>query len=116
MTITVGDIYGKFPNFRPEDMIKLCNGNENLNGRTVVPLANIAAFGDKSLSIFAAELEGKNYTNLLAKNERVEINSAAKVKDTDTPQGNENNLNSGSSISMNTSIFDIAQKKDRNIA
>ena len=60
MAITVGDIYGQFPNFRPEDMIKLCNGNENLNGRTVVPLANIAAFNDNNLSIFAAEKEGKN--------------------------------------------------------
>ena len=57
MAITVGDIYGQFPNFRPEDMIKLCNGNENLNGRTVVPLANIAAFNDNNLSIFAAERE-----------------------------------------------------------
>lgn len=116
MTITVGAIYSAFPNFDPKDMIKLCNGNENLNGRTVVPLTNIASFGDKNLSIFAAELEGKNYTNLLAKNERIEINSAAKVKDTDTAQENEKNLNTDSSIPMNTSIFDVAQKKNRNIS
>lgn len=81
MAITVGDIYVQFPNFRPEDMIKLCNGNENLNGRTVVPLANIAAFNDNNLSIFAAEREGKNYTNLLPKNARTQINQEAGIVD-----------------------------------
>lgn len=108
MTITVGDIYSAFPTFSPEAMIKLCNGNKELNGRTVVPLANIAAFGNQELSIFAAEREGKNFTNLVSKQERPKLNRAAGIKDTENPQTgnkNENNLNS---IPMDKSIFDIA--------
>ncbi len=49
MTITVGAIYTAFPGFKPEDMIKLCDGNKELNGRTIIPLANIAAFGQTLL-------------------------------------------------------------------
>lgn len=113
MTITVGAIYAAFPNFNPKDMIKLCNGNEDLNGRTVVPLANIAAFGDKNLSIFAAEKEGKTFTGLLAKNERAEINSAANVKNAGPAQEKDNNVNSGQGIPLDTSVFDIAANKKK---
>ena len=113
MTITVGDIYGKFPNFRPEDMIKLCNGNENLNGRTVVPLANIAAFNDNNLSIFAAEREGKNYTNLLPKNARTQINQEAGIVENTPDKKPGVNLQHQQAIPMDTSIFAI---KSENIS
>ena len=116
MTITVGAIYTAFPNFNPDDMIKLCNGNKDLNGRTVVPLANIAAFGDKNLSVFVAKKEGKTYTGMLPKNERAEINSAAKLKDAEPVQEKDNNANSGREIPRDTSVFDIAAgHKKKNI-
>ena len=107
MTITVGDIYGKFPNFRPEDMIELCDGNKNLNGRTVVPLANIAAFGNNNLSVFAAEREGKAFTGLLPKNSRTKISQEAGIventQDKKPEAGNQNNQ----TIPKDTSIFDV---------
>lgn len=108
MTITVGDIYTAFPGFKPSDMIKLCNGNENLNGRTVVSLANIAAFGDKDLSVFVAKKEGKAYTGLLSKGESAEVSAAAGVnKNTGTQEASNNQ----SQIPMDTSVFDIAAQK-----
>lgn len=110
MTITVGDIYTQFPGFRPEDMIKLCNGNKNLNGRTTVSLSNIAAFGDNDLSVFAAKREGKSFTNMLAKNERIEINQTAGIADNNKDK-NSPDANSSQAIPMNTSIFDVAAKK-----
>lgn len=116
MTITVGAIYTAFPNFDPDDMIKLCNGNKDLNGKTVVPLANIAAFGDKDLSVFVAGLEGKNYTNLLAKNERIEVNSLAKVQDTELSNQDNKMANSNSVIPMDTSIFDISNANKKKFA
>lgn len=116
MTITVGDIYTAFPGFRPEDMIKLCNGNENLNGRTVVPLANIAAYGDMNLSVFVAGREGKSYTNLLATNERAAVNKAAGVKNDEEEKNNGQGVNNQQTIAMDTSIWNIKQPKKENIA
>lgn len=110
MAITVGDIYGAFPGFRPEDMIKLCNGNKNLNGRTEVPLKNIASFGNQDLSIFAAKEEGKTFTNLVSKGERSKLNSAAGVVDKNQDE-NSANQNVQQAIPMNTSIFNVADKK-----
>lgn len=112
MTITVGDIYGAFPSFRPEDMIKLCNGNKNLNGRTVVPLSNIASFGNPDLSIFAAKEEGETFTNLVSKGKRTQLNQAAGIVDNNQDKDkNSANQNVGQAIPMNTSIFDVSQKK-----
>ncbi len=117
MTITVGDIYAAFPNFKPADMIKLCNGNENLNGRTQVSLANIAAFGDEKLSIFAAKMEGKNFTNLLGEKARADVNAAIGVKHSGGPQPqNEIAQNNTKSIPMDTSVFDLTQSNKENIA
>lgn len=113
MTITVGAIYTAFPSFKPEDMIKLCDGNKELNGRTIVPLANIAAFGNKELSIFAAKLEGKNYTNLLAKNERAQVNEAAGVQDAEMSSKNQQEHGQEQVISMDTSIFDVAMNNKK---
>lgn len=110
MSITVGDIYGAFPGFRPDDMIKLCNGNTNLNGRTVVSLSNIAAFGNEDLSIFATQREGKSFTNLLSKDKGIELNKAAGVQDQNKDKTLADN-NAPQSISMDTSVFDIAAKK-----
>ncbi len=108
MAITVGAIYAAFPNFDSKDMIRLCNGNKNFNGRTVVSLANIAAFGDKDLSVFVAKKEGKTFTGLLGKNERAEINSAANVKDAGLAQGNDRTPSTAQVIPMDRSIFDVA--------
>ncbi len=105
MTITVGDIYGKFPNFRPEDMIKLCDGNEDLNGRTVVPLANIAAFGDNNLSVFVAEREGKGFTGLLPKNARTTINKDAGIVENTRDKKSEAVNQTNQTIPKDTSIF-----------
>lgn len=44
MTITVGDIYTKFPSFRQEDMIKLMNGRTDFTGKDSVSLTNIASY------------------------------------------------------------------------
>lgn len=108
MTITVGAIYSAFPTFNPKDMIKLCNGNENLNGRTVVPLANIAALGNKDLSVFAAKKEGKNYTNLLGKQEQASVNAAAGIKETGQTPKADKDSNNAQVIPMDKSVFDIA--------
>lgn len=116
MAITVGDIYAAFPNFKPEDMIKLCNGNENLNGRTQVSLANIAAFGDENLSIFAAKMEGKNYTNLLGEKARADVNAAIGINASEQRPQNEIAQNNTKSIPMDTSVFDLAQNTKENIA
>ena len=108
MAITVGDIYTAFPNFRPEDMIKLCNGNKNLNGRTVVPLANIAAYDDMNLSVFVAGREGKNYTKLLTTKVREEVNETVGVKDNEEPKNDTKNQKSKNVIPRDTSIFEVA--------
>ena len=114
MTITVGDIYGKFPNFRPEDMIELCDGNKDLNGRTVVPLANIAAFGNNNLSVFAAEREGKAFTGLLPKNARTKINQEAEIVDKNQDKtAASGSKQSAGAIPKNTSVFDIAPRKNQ---
>ena len=113
MAITVGDIYGQFPNFRPEDMIKLCDGNKDLNGRTVVPLANIAAFGDNNLSVFVADREGKAFTGLLPKNARTKINKDAGIVENTQDKKPGVNLQHQQAIPMDTSIFAI---KSENIS
>lgn len=112
MSITVGDIYGAFPGFRPEDMIKLCNGNKNLNGRTEVPLSNIASFGNQDLSIFAAKEEGKTFTNLVSKGQRTQLNQAAGIVDKSQDKDkNPAGQNVQQAIPMDTSIFNLSQKK-----
>ncbi len=116
MTITVGDIYSAFPTFSPEAMIKLCNGNKELNGRTVVPLANIAAFGNQELSIFAAEREGKNFTNLVSKEERPKLNKAAGIQDEQVSNQDNKTKSAQQAIPMDTSIFDVAANKKESAA
>ena len=114
MTITVGDIYTAFPSFKPEDMLKLCDGNKNLNGRTKVSLSNIAAFGNDELSVFVAKREGKTYTNLLSKDKRTELNQEAGIVDKNQDKtAASDSKQSARAIPMNTSVFDIAPKKNQ---
>lgn len=114
MSITVGAIYEAFPNFDQKDMIKLCNGNKNINGKTVVPLQNIAEFGDKNLSIFAAKNEGTSFTSLLDESEEVTICSAANVELSPKTQDKDKRADSAQIIPMGKSIFDIAGYNKKN--
>lgn len=87
MSIRVEDIYKAFPNFKPADMQRLC-GTKNYNDKTIVNLKNIAAFGNKDLSIFTARKEGENFINLLPENQRTDFNVMAGVK---APSDNKKN-------------------------
>ncbi len=107
MAITVGDIFTRFPNFKPSDMIKLV-GSEDYNGRTTIQLSRIAALGNKDLSIFVAEREGKDYTKILSENSRKEVNEAAGIKD-ETGTAEETQSKQGK-IPMDLSIFNMKQE------
>ena len=111
MTITVSDIYTKFPTFRQEDMVKLMNGRTDFNGRDTVSLQNIAAFNGenaKELSVFVAKKEGNSFVGML---------NGSKLESVQKETGVQANKNNGSEnkqgtdyIAMNTSIFDVAKR------
>ena len=108
MGITVGDIYTKFPQFPPEAMEKLV-GSKNFNGRTAINLSNLALYNGqyaKDLSVFIAEKEGVNYTNLLSGSKKEETTKLAGINDNTQNSVASNNLQNGG-IPMDTSVFDI---------
>lgn len=113
MAITVGDIYTAFPTFNPKDMIDLV-GTEDFNGRTQIKLSDIARYNGRmaqELSIFTAQKEGKNYTNLLSKAERANISEKADIKtDENKPRDYAQHKGTGS-LPMDISIFDINNKQ-----
>ena len=108
MTITVGDVFTKFPSFKPEDMEKLV-GDSNYDGRTTISLTNIAAYTGqyaKDLSVFVAGQEGQNYTKLLADNQRTEVNKQLGIKNNTTQEGKNQYNSMPAYIPMDKSIFD----------
>lgn len=117
MSITVGDIYGQFPGFNPKDMIALMNGRTDFDGSDTVSLSNIASYNGSfasQLSVFVAEREGKSFTNLLPKNQRITVNAAAGISETDNSKDkNTEKLALNNEIPMDTSIFDIAGNETR---
>lgn len=116
MAITVGDVFTKFPSFRPEDMEKLV-GNKNYNGRTTISLNNIAQYQGqyaKELSIFVASREKQDYTKLLSDNQRTQVNEQTGIKD-DKKQADKNN-SEPANIPMDESVFDIAKLRGENYA
>ncbi len=118
MTITVGDIYGKFPGFNPKDMIALMNGRTDFDGSDTVSLSNLASYNGSyasQLSVFVAEREGKSFTNMLPKNQRNTVNVAAGISETDNNSKDKKTDKAVSTpeIPMDTSIFDIAGNETR---
>lgn len=101
MSITVMDVYKKFPDFGYEKMKKLTGKSDFEDGDTI-QLSRIAAFGDKNLSIFAAEKEGKPFVNTIQDdNMKAQIADASGIK-TDNAQ----NANVPAYIPMDKSVFD----------
>ena len=115
--ITVGDIYGQFPGFNPKDMIALMNGRTDFDGSDTVSLSNIASYNGSfasELSVFVAEKEGKSFTNMLPKNQRITVNAAAGISETDNSKDKKTDKAvSTPEIPMDTSIFDIAGNETR---
>lgn len=112
MGITVGDVYTKFPNFKPSDMENLV-GSKNFNGRTTISLQRIADYKGsyaQDLSVFVAGKEKNNYTKLLDGKQKTEINQQLGIVDNSNSSKNQNNTNP-SEIPMNVSIFDIQPKE-----
>lgn len=113
MSITVGDIFTRFPNFAPENM-RILVGSSDYDGSTQIKLSNIAGYtgpGAQDLSIFTAEREGRNFTNMLSKGQRTEVNAQVGIKD-DSKDFAQNNSNAVSSvIPMDKSIWDIERAK-----
>lgn len=108
MGITVGDIYTKFPQFPPEAMERLV-GSKNFDGRTAINLSNLATYNGqyaKDLSVFVAQREGVDYTNLLSGSRKEETIKTAGVKD-DSQNSFALNKPQGGAIPMDTSVFDI---------
>ena len=108
MTITVGDVFTKFPSFKPEDMEKLV-GNKNYNGRTTISLTNIATYQGQyaqDLSVFVAGREKQNYTKLLADDQRTQVNKQLGIKDNTTQEGKNQDNMIPAYIPMDKSVFD----------
>lgn len=112
MTITVGDIYTQFPGFNPQDMITLMNGRTDFDGSDAVPLANIAGYSGgyaEELSIFTAKQEGKSFMDMLHGEAGKKISAEAGIQD-DNKKSDNKTRGIQSSIPMDTSIWDIANK------
>lgn len=112
MAITVGAIYTQFPNFNPEDMIKLMNGRTDFSGNDEIPLSNIASYQgrySKDLSIFAAKSEGESFIKLVDKDNSAKIQKQAGIN---SDKADKNNQTEGI-IPMDKSIFDIENEKSK---
>lgn len=105
MSITVEMVYKQFPGFKESDMKRLV-GKSEFTDKDNITLARIAAFGDKNLSIFAAQKEGDKFTELLPEKNRVEMTKAADISD-----NKDSEKNNAQTIPMDTSIFDIKKKQ-----
>ena len=107
MSITVGDIYTKFPNFKPQDMIDLV-GSSNFDGRTQISLGQIASYKggySQELNVFTAEKEGKSFTEKLSSKHRQEVNDLAGIE---KPQNDISNSQGANvpKLPMDVSVFD----------
>ncbi len=114
MTITVGDIYTKFPSFRQEDMIKLMNGRTDFTGKDSVSLTNIASYTGtyaKELSIFTAQREGNSFVNMCPEGQRAEISQEINVNKSERGETS-NNRGIHQQIPIDTSVFDLAKQRE----
>lgn len=107
MSITVGDIYTKFPNFKPQDMIDLV-GSSNFDGRTQISLSKIASYKggySQELNVFTAAKEGKAFTEKLSSKHRQEVNDLAGIEKPQNGIQNSQGTNVPK-LPMDVSVFD----------
>lgn len=109
MSLTVRDLFQYDPNF-DQAKIRLLTGKKEYKKTDTVDLTRLAALNDKSLSVFAAEKEGKAFVNSIKNdNMRAQVADAAGIKN----EKNNNNKKDDvpAIIPMEKSIFDIDKKK-----
>lgn len=106
MSITVKDIYKKFPDFSYDKMKRL-TGKSEFEENDTIQLSRIAALGDKNLSVFVAEKEGKSFVNTIQNdNMRTQIADASGIKTDDAK-----NANIPAYIPMDKSVFDYQKQE-----
>jgi phosphoribosylformylglycinamidine (FGAM) synthase-like amidotransferase family enzyme len=111
MAVTVKNLYEYDPNFDYKKIVKLV-GRTNFKQTDTIDLKKVEGLGDKKLTTYVADKEGKSYINTI-----YDENLQAQVaKDTNTTLSNQQNQQNSDPMSMDGSVWNIARNKENNFA
>jgi hypothetical protein len=107
MAVTVKNLYEFDPNFDPKKIVKLV-GRTNFKKTDTIDLKKVEGLGDKKLTTYVADKEGKSYINTI-----YDENLQAQVaKDTNTTLSNQQSQQNPDPMSMDGSLFNVKRDEE----